>query len=140
MIDLNSIQKVVHGDGPICVVDDDEAQLLIIQKSYEVAGRQNKLLQFKNANLFIEYLEGVAAGTNAMPELVLLDIIMPGVDGFETLKIIRTNETFKKIPKIFMFTSSEREVDISKSLQLGATAFFSKPYKVIDYINFFKNI
>ncbi|WP_153801188.1 response regulator [Foetidibacter luteolus] len=60
------------------------------------------------------------------PEIILLDINLPGMNGFETLQYIRSRSEFKTIP-VIMFTSSEDEQDIKKSYEYGANAYLVKP-------------
>ena len=61
------------------------------------------------------------------PDLVLLDIMLPGIDGYEVCEIIRLNPDFRNI-KIIFLTAKGREVEIAKGLALGADAYITKPY------------
>jgi DNA-binding response OmpR family regulator len=61
------------------------------------------------------------------PDLVLLDIMLPGIDGYEVCEIIRLNPDFRDI-KIVFLTAKGREVEIAKGLALGADAYITKPY------------
>ena len=63
---------------------------------------------------------------NFDPEIILLDINLPGMNGFEVLKYIRTQSGFKHTP-VIMFTSSEDENDVKKSYEYGANAYLVKP-------------
>lgn len=60
------------------------------------------------------------------PEIILLDINLPGMNGFEILEYIRSQEKFRHVP-VIMFTSSENEQDIKKSYENGANAYLVKP-------------
>ncbi|HAJ63415.1 MAG TPA: hybrid sensor histidine kinase/response regulator, partial [Cyanobacteria bacterium UBA8543] len=62
----------------------------------------------------------------ALPDLILLDVMMPGIDGFETCRRLKTNLTTKDIPVIFMTVLSE-VVDKVKGLQMGAVDYITKP-------------
>ncbi len=61
------------------------------------------------------------------PDLVLLDIMLPGIDGYEVCEIIRLNPDFRDI-KIIFLTAKGRESEIAKGLALGADAYISKPF------------
>lgn len=60
------------------------------------------------------------------PDLILLDVVMPGLDGFEVCKILKQNENTKDIPIIFITAKSEAE-DETKRLEIGAADFITKP-------------
>ncbi len=60
------------------------------------------------------------------PEMILLDINLPGMNGFEVLQYLRTKTSYKHVP-IIMFTSSDNSSDIKKSYEYGANAYLIKP-------------
>lgn len=60
------------------------------------------------------------------PEMILLDINLPGMNGFEILQYVRTKTVYKHIP-VIMFTSSDDTSDIKKSYEFGANAYLIKP-------------
>jgi len=61
------------------------------------------------------------------PDLVLLDIMLPGIDGYEVCEIIRLNPEWRDIKVIFL-TAKGRDVDIAKGMVLGADAYITKPF------------
>jgi DNA-binding response OmpR family regulator len=61
------------------------------------------------------------------PNLVLLDIMLPGIDGWEVCEIIRLNPNYRDI-KIVFLTAKGRDEDIAKGLALGADAYIAKPF------------
>ena len=61
------------------------------------------------------------------PNLVLLDIMLPGIDGWEVCEIIRLNQNYRDI-KIVFLTAKGRDEDIAKGLALGADAYITKPF------------
>jgi len=72
-----------------------------------------------------------------IPDLVLLDIMMPNVDGFETLRKIRENEKLNAVQVVFL-SAKNKTTDIEKGLQLGAASYVTKPFslkKMIAEIN-----
>jgi DNA-binding response OmpR family regulator len=60
-------------------------------------------------------------------DLVLLDIMLPGIDGWEVCEIIRLNQNYRDI-KIVFLTAKGRDEDIAKGLALGADAYITKPF------------
>ena len=61
------------------------------------------------------------------PDLVLLDIMLPGIDGWEVCEIIRLNPNYRNV-KILFLTAKGREVEIAKGLALGADAYITMPF------------
>jgi two-component system, OmpR family, alkaline phosphatase synthesis response regulator PhoP len=103
----------------ILIVDDEPnivlpLQFLMEQNEYQVdvasSGEEaiEKLMQFG-------------------PDLILLDIMLPGIDGYEVCEMIRLDPKWKKI-KIIFLTARGRDVDVAKGLVLGADAYITKPF------------
>ena len=67
------------------------------------------------------------------PDLILLDIMLPIIDGFEVCQMVRSNPNWKGI-KIIFVSAMGREVDIAKSLALGAYAYITKPFANAEII------
>lgn len=67
------------------------------------------------------------------PDLVLLDIMLPGMDGFEVCQIMRLNEEWRDI-KIIFLTAKGRDVDVAKGMVLGADAYIIKPFSNAEII------
>jgi CheY-like chemotaxis protein len=79
----------------------------------------------------LDYLLG-AGGTDALPQLVLLDLKLPKVDGLEVLQRLRAHERTRRLP-VVVFTSSNEEEDLIKSYDLGANSYVRKP---VDFDQF----
>ena len=67
------------------------------------------------------------------PDLVLLDIMLPGIDGYEVCEIVRLNPKLRDV-KIIFLTAKGREVEIAKGLALGADAYITKPFSNAELI------
>jgi len=63
-----------------------------------------------------------------LPDIILLDIIMPEIDGFEVISMLKKSETVKDIPVIFI-TGLSNEADAEKGIELGAADYITKPFK-----------
>lgn len=76
-------------------------------------------------------LESMAA---QVPDLILLDVMLPKKDGFEVCQQIRTNPDWQSV-KIIMLTAKGRDTEIAKGLGLGADAYITKPFSIKDLAN-----
>lgn len=108
----------------ILIVDDDEASNLITRLFLEKADVTDQIHVRMNG---VEAVAFIMQHMNAMPELILLDINMPLMDGFEFLRRWKSNGMTGK-SKIVMYTSSGREADISQAQQYeDVVAYIEKP-------------
>ena len=73
------------------------------------------------------------------PDLVILDIMLPGIDGYEVCKIVRLDPNCRDI-KIIFLTTKGREVEIAKGLALGADAYITKPYSNAELVSKVKEL
>lgn len=115
----------------ILVVDDEKDILKLLQYNLEREGYQ--VLCAKTGE------EGLETVRSKRPDLLILDIMMPGIDGLEVCKILRANKDSKNIP-ILMLTAKSSEVDQVLGLELGATDYISKPFSVKVLLARVKNI
>jgi CheY-like chemotaxis protein len=113
----------------ILVVEDREDDILLINKAFERAALQNPLQFVRSGEEAINYLAGERKYSNRaeypLPILVLLDLKMPGVDGFEVLAWIRGHESLRGLPVVVLTSSSELR-DVNRAYALGANSFFVK--------------
>jgi len=110
----------------ILVVDDDATQLdfvkAILHREYDVV----TIASGRDA------LELISKGF--VPDLVLLDVLMPEMDGFETFEKIRAMDQMRNVPVIFL-TSVNSPEEIRKALELGAIDYITKPYVMENFMN-----
>ena len=104
----------------ILVVDDETDILEFIKYNLEQNGFN--VLIAENGMKALELLE-------QNPDLLLLDIMMPGIDGFEVCKRVRLDEKYKHIP-VIMLTAKNNETNEIKGLELGADDFIAKPVSI----------
>jgi DNA-binding response OmpR family regulator len=103
----------------ILIVDDEPNVLVPIQFLMEQQGYRVMTAERGEDALDLIY--------QYKPDLVLLDIMLPGIDGYEVCEIIRLNPDFRDV-KIIFLTAKGRESEIAKGLALGADAYISKPF------------
>jgi CheY-like chemotaxis protein/phosphoribosyl 1,2-cyclic phosphodiesterase len=103
----------------VLIVDDDEDLRVLARKALVRAG--HRVIEADNGE------EGLKLVEIQRPHLVLLDLNMPGMDGFEVLRTLRSRETGRSLPVIVLTGSGDEETARS-SFQSGATDFLSKPF------------
>lgn len=85
-----------------------------------------ELSVMENGTDLLRFTNDANAVQQDLPEIILLDINLPGMSGIEILKYLRSLSSFKNIP-VIMFTSSTYKEDIQKSYEYGANAYLVKP-------------
>lgn len=126
--------------GELVLVDDDPTISLILGLYLKKSTLSLILHSCHSAAEITNYLHEVQQGKRKMPALILLDINMPGTDGFELLKQIRGKWEFKELPKIIMFSASEAQYDRQLAEELGANGYQVKPQDGDDFINFLNSL
>ncbi len=121
---------------PILVVEDnmDHARL-IMQTLKKNSNLMNEIIHLKNGEEAMHFLKKEFAyeGDHQLkPMLILLDVKMPFLNGFQVLEQIRSDEKLKGIPIVMLTTTSDGE-DIEKAMRLGANDFIVKPVKFADF-------
>jgi len=109
----------------VLIVDDEtniviSLEFLIAQAGYDLRIAHNGQ----------EAMEQVAAFE---PDLILLDVMMPHINGFEVCRRVRENPAWQRI-KIIMLTAKGREVEVTKGLALGADAYVTKPFSTKELL------
>lgn len=115
----NNIQPGIDVDKlNVLIVDDVPLNVLLIKKMLS-----QYTFEIRTANGGQAALDAVKA---KKPDLMLLDLMMPGIDGFEVIRRLRAADDTKDIP-IIILSALNSEQDISKGFQLGANDFINKP-------------
>lgn len=115
----------------ILLVDDDAGDCRLVQESLKDSPHSSQLHVVNTGQAALDYLRKSARGKDR-PDLVLLDLNMPGKTGFETLREIRSEESLTDLPVIILTTSTE-ERDVLESYRLHANCFVSKPTSFDDF-------
>jgi CheY-like chemotaxis protein len=114
----------------ILLVENDESDALLIGGAFAKAGVANPHRIVKDANVAISYLKGEGPYANRkrhpLPGLILLDLKLPGIDGFEVLKWIRRQPELKNLPVVVLISPYE-VWQVNRARQLGADSFLVKP-------------
>jgi len=109
----------------ILIVDDNNQNIDVLYKTIETEGFEISVAT--NGEKALSIISGF------LPDLILLDIMMPVMDGFETCKRLKSNELTKDIPVIFLTAKAESE-DVVKGFELGAVDYITKPFRDIEVL------
>jgi two-component system response regulator len=119
----------------ILLVEDNENDVELTLRAFNKSKIANEIVVVRNGQEALDYLfcAGAHAGRDTSPpEVVLLDLKLPKVDGLEVLRRMRADERTRRLP-VVVLTSSSEEKDIVSSYDLGANSFVRKP---VDFIQF----
>jgi DNA-binding response OmpR family regulator len=115
----------------IFVIDDEKDILEIIKVNLQNEGY--------NVLTFMSAEEALKSLHKETPDLIVLDIMMEGIDGYEFCKTIRSDSNFKSIPIIFLSVKSD-EIDKILGLELGADDYLTKPFSVKELLSRIKAV
>ena len=107
-------------DGLILVVDDSPANLSVLSNALVQSGFEVAVA--RDGDTALEQVQMDS------PDLILLDVLMPGIDGFEVCRQLKANQSTREIPVVFMTALSDA-VDKVKGLELGAADYITKPFQ-----------
>jgi CheY-like chemotaxis protein len=121
----------MNGRELILVLEDDGDDMFFMQRAFLKMGLGSSIRFAQNGEEAITYLAGKGRFENRKkyprPSVVLTDLKMPLVDGFEVLKWMRTHPEYRDTP-LYVLSSSDLPQDRAKAQQCGATGFFTKPH------------
>ncbi len=127
----------------ILLVEDNVADQRLTERALEENKIRNKLFIVEDGQEAMEYLrnEGKYADleSNPRPDLLLLDIKMPRMDGKQVLREIKNDPELKQIPVVIL-TTSDHEQDVIDSYNLGVNAYITKPVDYEQFVNTIKSL
>ncbi len=132
---LSATQMGLAGEPfPILLVDDDPDCRMLVRDAIAASKVANLVYEVKNGMEALEFLGQSGAHANApRPGLIFLDIEMPGMDGQECLRRIRSNPAFKEIP-IVMMTGVSDEAEMQRAAANGANSYTIKPANAEQFL------
>ena len=115
----------------VLIADDDSNQIVLLQVAIQKASLPvGSFRFFSDGSPLKQYLENMP-GSSTKPDLLLTDLNMPGMDGFEIINWVRAHPLFANLPIVVMSSSSEPE-DQERAMELGCNRFLIKPSNVAD--------
>lgn len=123
----------MRSSKPILLIEDDNVDVMTVERVFRDLKIANQLVSTSNGEQALEYLR---TNGNKKPCVILLDLNMPKMNGTEFLKIVKTDESLKKIPVVVLTTSSQQQ-DVVESFDLGAAGYMVKS---VDYGKFVETI
>ena len=117
---LAALEKLLQNKSQILLVDDSAMSRMILK---EILGGDYSILEAENGQECLEKMQAEAGNI----ALVLLDINMPVMDGFEVLKAMNVNHTIEDIP-VIMISSDDSDAAIRRSYELGASDYVNRPF------------
>ena len=104
----------------ILVIEDEPHVLAVIRKRLET--RDYEVVTAADGR------EGLRQARSAKADLIILDLILPGMDGFQLCALLKRDDSLRQTP-ILMLTARTQESDVERGIALGANAYMTKPFK-----------
>jgi CheY-like chemotaxis protein len=119
------------------LVEDDEDQVILVRRAFRKANIINPLHVARSGQEAMVYLEGAGPYSNReefpLPKLLLLDLKLPGISGFDVLRWVR-QQPYLQTLRIVVLTASNEIRDVNLAYQLGAHSFLVKPVDFDDFV------
>jgi CheY-like chemotaxis protein len=138
MMSMTAPKKIVPVD--ILLVEDNLGDIRLTQEAFKAGKVLNNLFSVQDGVEALEFLR--RAGKFAAvprPDIILLDLNLPRMDGRELLAEIKSDPDFKRIP-VMILTTSKAEEDVLRSYNLGANCYIAKPLDLVQFIEVAKSI
>jgi CheY-like chemotaxis protein len=117
----------------IVMIEDDDGHALLIRKNLERAGIANELLHMPDGAAAIEFFFGEGSQKHKHDKtLILLDLNLPKVDGYEILRRLKEHEPTRAIP-IIVLTTTDNPREVDRCYEMGCNVYITKP---VEYDNF----
>ena len=124
-------------DGTILLVEDNPDDVALTMRALDKNNIRNKVTVAKDGQEALDYIFGTGSPSSParrdLPEVILLDLKLPKVDGLEVLRRIRADLRTKLVPVVILTTSTEQQ-DIVNGYSLGANSYVRKPIDFVEFV------
>src|SRR6476620_1780736 len=121
----------------ILLAEDSEDDLFLMRRAFQKAGVKNRVCEVRDGGEAVQYLEGQGNYSNRhdypLPCVIITDLKMPKLNGFELLRWLQDRPEFHRVPKLVL-SSSDEDRDRHQAASLGACGYFVKPGAVDDLV------
>jgi len=115
----------------ILIVEDEEANIAVVCNILEIMLDQDDVFVARDGH------EGIKLAYEHDPEIILMDLSLPKLDGWEVARSLKSNPRFKKVP-ILALTAHAMVGDREKALEAGCDDYYAKPIEVDEFIHFMR--
>jgi CheY-like chemotaxis protein len=114
----------------ILLIEDDMIEIMKLNRTISTLKLDHKIIEANNGEEALEILEQ----KDNLPDIILLDLNMPKINGIEFLSILKKDEVLKYIPTIILTTSNNQK-DLLECYKIGVAGYVLKPLKYEDYVS-----
>ena len=119
----------------VLLIEDDMIEVMKLKRVIASLNLSHKIIEANNGEEALKLLDK----KDNLPDIILLDLNMPKINGIEFLSILKNNETLKYIPTIIL-TTSNNERDLIECYKIGVAGYVLKPLKYEDYVSKIKKL
>ena len=127
----------------ILLVEDNRADVELTLEAFRQIHSSNQIHVCRDGEEALDFLlrrgRYMAEASAPRPDLILLDLNLPGTSGAEVLQVVKQSEELRNIP-IVMLTTSNRKEDIGRCYRLGANSYLTKPVQFQDCVDMVKDL
>ncbi|MFB9105420.1 response regulator [Algibacter miyuki] len=113
----------------ILLIEDDMIEVMKFQRAISTLQLNHKVIEANNGEEALEILEQ----KDNLPDIILLDLNMPKINGIEFLNILKSDDVLKYLPTIIL-TTSQNQKDLLECFRIGISGYILKPLKYEDYV------
>ena len=132
---------MMRNGSPLMFVEDNETDIMCLKRAFEKNGVSKPIVTAANGEEALAYLNGEITAEDSsgvrMPNLILLDLNMPIMNGFEFLAVVKADERLRSIP-VIVLTSSTSKMDMNDSYKNSVAGYIEKPLDPEEYSEIMK--
>lgn len=113
----------------ILLIEDDMIEVMKLNRTISTLGLHHSIIEANNGEDALKILED----KNHLPDIILLDLNMPKLNGIEFLSILKNDDDLKYIPTVILTTSNNQK-DLKECFKIGVSGYVLKPLKYDDYV------
>jgi chemotaxis family two-component system response regulator Rcp1 len=137
LVDGRTVElTVTEHKSRILLAEDNDGDVYLVRRALDRKGLSHELVVAHNGEEALAWLEGHTGLSNgsSVPDLIMLDLNLPRVDGAQLLSHIRKTDSFSRTP-VIVLTSSDSPKDRQMALELGANLYFRKPTDLASFMD-----